>query len=53
MRGFAGAGIPLEGDKPMPSRRLQNLIALNLALAGAVAALWVSNPVKAQNQKPI
>lgn len=40
----------------MPSRRLQNLIALNLALAGAVAALWVSNPVKAQPEsdlKPI
>ncbi|MBY0113355.1 MAG: hypothetical protein K2Y21_11075 [Phycisphaerales bacterium] len=32
----------------MPSRRLQNLVALNLALAGGLAALWLSSPVKAQ-----
>ncbi|HLO40749.1 MAG TPA: hypothetical protein VK176_06980 [Phycisphaerales bacterium] len=32
----------------MPRRRLQNLIALNLALAGAVGALWLASPVLAQ-----
>jgi hypothetical protein len=40
----------------MPRRRLQNLIAVNLALAGGLAALWLGNPVKAQpnsNQAPV
>lgn len=32
----------------MPKRRLRNLVALNLALVGGVAALWLTNPVHAQ-----
>lgn len=54
--GFARARGATESDKPMPSRRLQNLIALNLALAGGLVALWLSSPVKAQpntNQTPL